>query len=125
MYFLDKMKPIIKAGLLPIAMFSQLTWAIDPASSIGQSSSSTVDIKKLFEQFFGWGEVFVDLFGVFGVLAGLYIIYTSVFKIINISTGRVQGSVPMYCMAFLIGLFMMAFTTWSFFFAGSVINQFK
>lgn len=127
MYPIQSKKPLVlSAVFLSIFALSVAAHAAgDPASSIGQSSSSSaVDIKNIFERIMNWGEMGVDILGIFGVLVGSYLVFNSLVKIVQISAGKVQGSVPAHVCGLLVGLVLMAFTAWSFFASGSFMGAF-
>lgn len=106
--------------------FSMLTYAAsDPASSVGRSSSTKVDIKALYERIMGFGDFFLNLLALLGIALGAVIILTGLYQIIQINAGQKQGSVGAWAFGIFIGLFMMSIITWSFYGSMLVINFIK
>lgn len=110
-----KFLPQLKHGVSLVALLGYSTSVLaDPASSIGQSKSQSVDLNALYNRGVTWTEHFVNILGAVGVVIGIYLFIHCLIKIHAINEGKEQGSIPLQFIGIVISFIIMSVVAWSF-----------
>lgn len=113
MYTKNTLSLLAKAGVMSSLMFAMNALA-NPAQSIGQSKSTSVDLHQLYNRGVTWTEYFVNGLGAAGVVIGMWLFIHCLLKIHAINSGKAQGSIPLQFVGIFISFIIMSIVAWSF-----------